>query len=278
MDYYNILGLQRGASQEDIKKAYRSMAMKHHPDRGGDEKKFKEISQAYDILSNPEKKRMVDSGIDPNAQQHSGFQQGPFEFHFGGMPPGMEDIFGHFGFGNFKRPQRNKTFSINVKISLEEVITGKQVDAEIGLPHGEKKLINISIPAGVADGQNIRYQGMGDNTYKDSPAGDLIVNIFVSHHPKFTRENDNLIYHHKVSVWDALLGSDVELSTLDHKNIKIVIPPGTQPETILSCRGEGLPNVRTKIRGNLLIKITVEIPRLLTGSQIELIKKLKDGL
>lgn len=278
MDYYNILGLNRGASQEEIKKAYRSMAMKHHPDRGGDEKKFKEISHAYDILSNPDKKKMFDMGIDPNAQHHQGFQQGPFEFHFGGMPQGMEDIFNQFGFGGFRRPQRNRSFSVNVKITLEEVLTGKQVDAEIGLPNGEKKLVNISIPPGVSDGQNIRYQGMGDSTYRDSPAGDLIVNIFVASHTRFSRENDNLVFHHRIPVWDALLGTDLEITTIDNKNIKITIPPGTQPETVLSCRGEGLPNIRTKMRGNLLIKISVDIPRMISQSQIDLIKKLKDGI
>jgi DnaJ-class molecular chaperone len=278
MNYYETLGLKRGASPDDIKKAYRSMAMKHHPDRGGDEHKFKEIEEAYRTLSDPDKKNLIDSGIDPNKQQgfSNRWQNGPFEFHFGGQPD-MEDIFQHFGFGfQNRRPMRNKSYNVNIKVTLEDVLSGKDVDAEIGLPNGKKKLINIKIPPGVENGQHIRYQGMGDDSYRDSPAGDLIVNIFVENHNKFSRDNDQLIYNHTISVWDAMLGTKLQLETLDKKNIDIFIPPGTQSETYLSCKGEGLPNVRTKRRGNLLIKITVSIPRVLTDEQKTIIENLKN--
>ena len=123
MDYYATLGLKKGASPEDIKKAYRSLAMKHHPDRGGDEKKFKEIEEAYRTLSDPQKKQMADMGVDPNAQG-GGYNHGPFEFHFNSG--NFEDIFGNFGFGfNQRKPVRNKSFNVNITISLEEVLTGK---------------------------------------------------------------------------------------------------------------------------------------------------------
>lgn len=278
MNYYETLGLKKGASPDDIKKAYRSMAMKHHPDRGGDEHKFKEIEEAYRTLSDPDKKNLIDSGIDPNRQQgfSNRWQNGPFEFHFGGQPD-MEDIFQHFGFGfQNRRSMRNKSYNVNIKVTLEDVLFGKDVDAEIGLPNGKKKLINIKIPPGIENGQNIRYQGMGDDTYRDSPTGDLIVNIFVENHTKFSRDNDQLIYSHTISVWEAMLGTKLQLETLDKKNIDIFIPPGTQSETYLSCKGEGLPNVRTKRRGNLLIKITVSIPRSLTDEQKIIIENLKN--
>ena len=148
MNYYETLGLNRGASSDEIKKAYRSMAMKYHPDRGGDERKFKEIEEAYRTLSDPEKKNLIDSGIDPSRQQRysNSWQNGPFEFHFGGQP-GMEDILHQFGFGfQNKRAMRNKSYNINIRVTLEEVLSGKDVDAEIGLPNGKKKLINIKIP------------------------------------------------------------------------------------------------------------------------------------
>ena len=119
MDYYSTLGLQRGASDADIKKAYRAMAMKHHPDRGGDEKKFKEISQAYEFLSDPQKKQIIDLGGDPNAQGggYRSSQGSPFEFHFG--TDDLHDMFGNFGFGGFgQRPmRRNKSLNINVEIA-----------------------------------------------------------------------------------------------------------------------------------------------------------------
>lgn len=279
MNYYETLGLNRGASSDDIKKAYRSMAMKHHPDRGGDERRFKEVEEAYRTLSDPQKKQMVDSGMDPN-QQHSGSNWhggGPFEFHFN--TGNFDDVFGQFGFGFGGRPRpRNRTFNVNVKITLEEVLIGKEVNAEIGLPNGQKKMVSISVPAGIEHGQQIRYQGMGDHTIKDAPAGDLIVNIVVEAHSRFQRNGDQLIYNHTVSAWDAMLGTSLKLQTLDKKTIDITIPAGTQPETVLSCRNEGLPNVRTRRRGNLLVKISVEIPRQLSTEQISVIQQIKNGL
>lgn len=280
MDYYSTLGLQRGASDDEIKKAYRKLAMKHHPDRGGDQNKFKEISTAYEALSDPDKKRIIDMGGDPNAQPGMGggfYNQGPFEFHFGGGMPGMDDIFSQFGFG--RRPmRRNRSVNINVELSLEEVLKGKDLNAEITIPGGQRKLINISIPAGVDHGQQIRYEGMGDTTLRDVPAGDLIVNLYIRKHPTFIREGDSLIFEHNISVWDAILGTTIDVPTISGKNISVSVPAGTQSNTILSCKGEGLPNMRSKIRGPLLIKINVNIPRNLSANQIHKVQQLRDGV
>lgn len=279
MDYYSTLGINRNASQEEIKKAYRKMAMQHHPDRGGDEKKFKQISEAYEILSDPQKKQMVDMGVDPrNQQQGGGFSQsGPFEFHFG--THNFEDIFGGFGFGGFnhRHAQRNRTISLVVDLTLEDVLHGKNLDAEVSIPGGRKKIINIAIPAGIEEGQQIRYQGMGDNSIPNIPAGDLIVNIRVIPHPTYRREGDNIVLEKFISVWDALLGTKIDISTLDHKSLEITVPAGSQPETVLSCRNEGLPNMRTKIRGNLLVKIKIKIPKITDSNQIDVIRQLKNN-
>jgi curved DNA-binding protein len=275
MDYYSILGVNRNASAEEIKKAYRSKAMKHHPDRGGDEKSFKEISIAYDVLSDPEKRRMFDAGVDPNNQHGPRGGHGPFEYHFG--HGNFDDVFSHFGFNFGHRPQRrNKTLNINVEISLEEVLTGKDLNADVSIPGSPSKTINISIPPGIEHGQQIRYQGMGDHSIPNLQPGDLIVNIFVKNHPVFRREGDSIVQEKTISVWDAILGSNVVIETLDKKNFDITIPPGTQPESMLSCRGEGLPNVRTKIRGNLLIKIKVDIPKNLSQIEIQKIKEVQN--
>ena len=274
MNYYNTLGVGQNASDDEIKVAYRKMAMKHHPDRGGDEKKFKEIEEAYRTLSDPEKRRMIDMGVDPNstAGQQGGFSQGPFEFHFGS--DNFNDIFGAFGFG---RPQRrNKSLSVMIAINLEDVLNGKDVNAEIGLPTGKKKLVNINIPPGVEDGQQIKYKGMGDHSMPDLPPGDLIVNIRINPHPVFQRENDMLLVKKTISVWDAILGTNLTINTIDKKTLNILVPPGTQPDTMLSCKGEGMVNVRTRQRGNLLIKILVEIPRTLNQNSIDIVKDLKN--
>jgi DnaJ-class molecular chaperone len=277
MDYYGTLGLKRGASDAEIKKAYRSLAMKHHPDRGGDEKKFKDISVAYETLTNPEKKRIIDMGGDPNAHpgMGGGFgQNGPFEFHFNSR--NFDDIFG-FGFG--RQPMRkNKSLSINVQITLEDVLTGKDLSAEVGIPGGKSKMINIHIPQGIDHGQQIRYEGMGDHSMPDISPGDLIVNVFIQPHQTFRREGNSLIFEKEISVWDAILGTNLEIKTLDKKTLNITIPQGTQPETMLSCRGEGLPHMRTKQRGNLLIKIKIAVPKNLTAEQKQLIENIKNAV
>jgi DnaJ-class molecular chaperone len=283
MDYYSTLGLQRGATDADIKKAYRSMAMKHHPDRGGDEKKFKEISQAYEFLTDPQKKQMIDAGMDPNRQQQGGgfYHQGggsPFEFHFGGAP-GMDDLFGQaFGFGFRNQMRKNRTLNVNVELTLNDIIAGKELNAELNVPGGQSKIVNISIPPGVQHGQQIRYQGMGDQTMRDVPAGDLIVNVYVKAHPEFYREEDDIVTEKRVDVWQAMLGSAITISTVDGKNLTINIPHGTQPDTVLSCKGEGIPNMRTRVRGNLLVRIKVDIPKNLSKSQLQKIQEIRDGV
>lgn len=274
MNYYNTLGIKQSASDDEIKTAYRKMAMKHHPDRGGDEKKFKEIEEAYRTLSDPEKRRMVDMGVDPNstAGHHGGFNQGPFEFHFGS--DNFQDIFNSFGFG---RPQRrNKSLSVMVSINLEDVLTGKDINAEISTPGGKKKLVNINVPPGVEDGQQIKYKGMGDHSMPDVPPGDLIVNIRVNIHPVFQREGDMLMIKKTISAWDAILGTTLTINTIDKKTLNISVPAGTQPDTMLSCKGEGMTNIRTRQRGNLLIKILIDIPRNLNQESLKLVRELKN--
>ena len=279
MDYYATLGLNKGASDEEIKKAYRKLAMKHHPDRGGDEKKFKEVSIAYETLSNPEKKQIVDMGGDPNAQ-HGGFQnQGPFEFHFG--TGDLNDIFQNFGFGGGfgqfgqRQRQRNRNVSVNVEITLEDVLNGKEFNAEINIPGGKTKTVNIKIPPGVEHGKQIAYRGMGDDSIPGIPAGDLILGIFVREHPVFSRNGPQLVCEKIVSVWDAMLGTEIKVDSLGGKQFSVNVPSGTQPGTVLSCKGEGLPLINTNRRGDLLIKIKVEIPKGLSDTQKQLIETIK---
>jgi curved DNA-binding protein len=272
MDYYNTLGIPKSASEADIKTAYRKMAMKHHPDRGGDEKKFKEVTEAYETLSDPQKKQMFDMGVDPNAQ-HTSYRQGsPFEFHFN--TGNFEDVFSNFGFGG--RPARkNKTLNVNIEVALEDILKGRVIDAEIGIPNGNKRLVNIEVPPGIESGQQIRYRGMGEHTLKDVAPGDLIVNILVKQHSVFQRQGDMLMIKKFISPWDAILGSEITIETIDKKTLTIGIPAGTQPDTVLSCRGEGLPNMRTKVRGNLLIKIQIEIPKNLNSEQKDVVEQTK---
>jgi curved DNA-binding protein len=262
-DYYKTLGINKTASSEDIKKAYRSLAMKYHPDRGGDEKKFQEIQEAYAHLSDPQKRAEHDN---------------PGQFA-GGINEDVFDNFFRTPFGfNFRAGPRNPNVQVTVDITLEDAFKGKAIDAEIGLSNGKTKLVSIEIPSGVESGMQIKYRGIGEQLHPSIPPGDLIVNVRIIKHHVWNRDGDNLIYEKTISVWDAITGSDIDLTTIDGKQIKISIPSGTQPETFLSCKGEGMPNMRSKHRGNLLIKIKIAIPKNLSDQQLKKIKGLKDEL
>jgi DnaJ-class molecular chaperone len=195
------------------------------------------------------------------------------------MPTGMDDIFGSFGFGQgFARQRKNKNISVNVEITLKDVLTGKDIDAEITLPGGQKKMINISVPPGIEHGQQIKYEGMGETSISNMRPGDLIVNIVLRNDTEFSREGSSLILDKKISAWEAMLGTSIDVKTLDNKVLNISIPAGTQPETVLRITGEGLPNMRNRVRGNLLLRIKVEIPRNINQTQRDIIEKLKNGI
>jgi DnaJ-class molecular chaperone len=189
----------------------------------------------------------------------------------------MDDIFESFGFGG-RRPARNKSFNINVNIELEDILTGKEINAEVGIPGGKKNYITIEIPPGIHHGQQIRYSGMGDNSISNAKPGDLLVNVLIRNHRRFKRDGDNLVVDYPIRVWDAILGTSLEIITLDGKKLNITVPPGTQPETVLSCKGEGLPNMRSKQRGNLYVRIKVSIPRELTEQQKQLLYRIQNGI
>ena len=279
MDYYATLGLSKGASDEDIKKAYRRLAMKHHPDRGGDEKKFKDIAAAYEALSNPEKKRIIDMGGDPNAQPGaSGFRgANPFEFRFGSDD--LDDFINRFGFGGFsQQPKKhNRSVRVNIELTFEDILTGKEVNAEINIPGGKTKTVNINIPPGVEHGQHIVYRGMGDDSIVGVPPGDLILGIIVREHPVFSRSGPQLVCEKTVSVWEAMLGAKIIVNSLSGKQLTVNVPAGTQPNTVLSCKGEGLPIMNTNQKGDLLIKLRVSVPTNLTDTQRQLIETIKEN-
>lgn len=270
MDYYQILGINREASQDEIKKAYRSLAMRHHPDRGGDANKFKEIEEAYRTLGDEQKRAEYDN---PQPQFH--FHSGPF----GG---GFEDIFSQFGFGpNFgpgfrsHRIQKNKNLNIKVEVTLKEVINGKEVIGSIQLPSGREQTVHLHIPPGVSNGDNIRFSGLGDDSIQGIPRGDIIVQIFEIPDHNFIRNGSNIIMIHTLSVFDAILGKKLRVMTPEDKELEISIPSGIQPNQIIKCSGHGLPRGNSRSRGDLHIQFNVEIPKDIKEEDIEIVKKLQ---
>ena len=273
MDHYQTLGVDRNASQDEIKKAYRKLASQHHPDKGGDTKKFQDIQTAYSILSDPEQKAQYDN---PSPQ---GFP-GSFHFQQGGMPNGFEDIlsqmFSGGPFGNsftHTRVQKNRLLNIHTSITLEEAFYGKDLIATIGLPSGREQLVEVKIPAGVHDGVALRLAQMGDDSIQGVPRGDIHLTINVAPHAKFQRQGDDLISSVEISCIDAMIGSTIQIDTIDSKTLELAINPGTQHGQLMAAAGYGMPKMSdNRFKGRMLVSINVVVPNNLTDAQKQLLK------
>lgn len=267
-DHYSTLGVQRGASAEDIKKAYRKMASQHHPDKGGDTQKFQQIEEAYRTLS------------DDNARSQYDNPQPQYQDPFGGHNP-FEDIFRHFGqqhpfadmFGGRGRPVRNRTVNVQTNISLEDAYYGKELLANITLPNGKDQMINVKIPAGIQNGTTLRLSGLGEDTIPGVPRGDIHFTVVINEHSTFRRDGDDLITELTIPIWYAILGEKVMIKTIDNRDLELTIPPGTQFDQIMSVQGAGMPNMNdNRFKGRMLIKLKMSIPTNLTDKQKSLIK------
>lgn len=277
-DPYQILGVNKDASQEEIKSAYRKLAKKYHPDLGGDPEKFKEINEANDVLSDPNKKAQYDMG-GFNQQFHPGanaYRSGT-HFHF-------EDIFNNEDFMNIfaqaagfpggRRKPRNSNIRIRMTLPLESILQEQSKTVDINIGNGNKQ-VEIKIPAGIHDGAVITYRGMGQNTYSDQQPGDLMVEVSIQQHERFTRMNEDLHSNITVDCFKATLGTSIEFLTIRGKRVKVNIPAGSQNGTILRLPSEGLPSMnRNKFIGNQYLKINVSIPTNLTNEQIDLVKQI----
>ena len=284
-DYYEVLGVNRNASPEEIKRAYRKVALKYHPDKNpGDEtaeEKFKEASNAYDVLSDPEKRKIYD------VRGHAGVHNAGFQGYtnFEDIFTNFGDIFGREVFGNFGDvfgdvfsrenptgfgPQRRGNLRTKLAIPFEESILGAEKRIQVN-----DRTLTIKIPPGIKDGQSLRLAGQGDLT-ASGQRGSLIVKIAVQPHPNFKRENLDLVTQATVPFTTAALGGKVRVPTLKG-DIDLKIPAGTQPEQQLRVRGAGVVD-SSRRKGDLRVHIKIEVPRSLTRKQKELLKQLEKTL
>jgi DnaJ-class molecular chaperone len=271
MDYYNILGVARDASPEQIKKAYRKLAMTHHPDRGGDHTQFANINSAYDTLSNSDKRNAYDHPHQANP--FGGQQQG--QNPFAGTP--FEHHFQH-GFGQQQQTPRNKDITVRAVIDLRDTLTGKSLIVQYQLQTGRTETVTVEIPPGAKHGDTIQYQGLGDEGHPRYPRGNLLVRIQVSKVKNWERENDNLITKKVINVFDLLLGCVIIITTLDNKKLELKIPQGTKPGAKFSIPGYGLPNMQTRHRGVLFVEIAIEIPIITDPAILVKIQQLKNEI
>lgn len=297
-DYYKILGVERNASAEEIKKTFRKLAMKYHPDRNKDnkeaEEKFKEINEAYEVLSDPKKRERYDQlgssysrwqqrGNDPDnfnwnewSTGRAGQQvdMGDFADIFGG---GFSDffsaIFGGMPVGETRRQSRSRaqpmTYQQQVEITLEEAFRGTQRTFQV-----DKRKIEVKIPAGAKTGTKIRVAGGGPAS-SGGQSSDLFLVVRVIPDDRFILDGEDLISEIKIDLYTAILGGSVQVYTFAG-NVNLTIPSGTQPGQKFRLAGRGMPLLKSpKSYGNLYVKIKVEIPKNLTTSQRELFEKLK---
>ena len=262
MDYYSTLGVPRTASQEEIKKAYRKLAMQHHPDRGGDQNKFTEIQEAYNVLSDPDKKAQYD-----NPQQHPG----GFSFNANGFD--LNDLFGQvFGQGvhgnPFQQRPNHQLYRTRVTVSLIDAYNCTDQILKLNTPQGTK-VVNIKLPRGVVTGDQIRY----DNVVE---GGVLIVEFVILSDLRFDRKGNDLYANLPVSILDLIVGTKVEFKTISGKVLEVNIKPGTQPWMQLKINGEGFP-IRNGGYGDQILLLKPFIPDNIHTDIVESIRRNKSN-
>jgi curved DNA-binding protein len=263
MDYYDILGVSKNASEQELKQAYRKLAMETHPDRGGDAAKFSLVNEAYEILKDPVKRQQYDN---PRSQ---------FQFNTGNMNSNLNDIF-----ENVFRQQyvRNRDIKVAITIKLEDVLTGKDIIVDYNLFNGQQTTATIRIHAGVNHGETIRFKGLGDNSNTGIQRGDLIVLIKVTKHPIFERDGRHLRLTQEISILNLILGTKVNIKTLTGNTICVNIPKATNPGTILSIANNGLPEPQSGLTGHLYMTIKGITPSIEDPSIIEQVRKLNNAI
>ncbi|WP_163336662.1 DnaJ C-terminal domain-containing protein [Desulfopila sp. IMCC35008] len=309
MDYYETLGVAKSATSDEIKKAYRKLALKYHPDKNkGDkaaEEKFKKVSEAYAVLSDAEKKKQYDTygstdfhqrysqedifrNFDLNdilkqfgfgmggGQRSSGFMNGmgggqQFNSFFG-QGGGMG---GGCGGGGCHQPEKGQDMTYQITITLDDVLNGSERNISLR-KNGQAQQVSVKVPKGIEKGKKLRLKGKGGASRNGGPAGDLYLKVDIAPHPDFERDGDDLIVTRLINYSEACLGAKVEVETLEKKKFAVKVPSGSVNGSKLRIRGYGLPVGPIGERGDLYVKLAVKVPEELSDDQRELVEKLKD--
>lgn len=292
-DYYKTLGVPRTASADDIKKAFRKLARTHHPDAGGDEAKFKEINEAYEVLGDEKKRALYDQYGTANENQiprgWSGGQGFSVDDIFGGSQGGQgfsgswsdilesirrgEGAFGSNwdfgGFGGSPRPHRGQDMNVTLKVSFDEAFHGVEKRVTVRIPgKPASDTVTVKVPAGAVDGGRLRFKGKGGLSQDGGEPGDLLVTTKIEPHPYYRRDKADVIVDVPVTVAEAALGAAIVVPAPDGTKVRVRIPAGTQDGAVLTIKGKGAPDVKSKGSfGNLKIQVDVKVPKTMNEKQ-----------
>ena len=299
-DYCNILGVEKGATEEEIKKAFRKKAHKLHPDKkDGNEAQFKEVNEAYQILGDETKRKKYDQ-FGSNFDQQGGFGGGAgwedfmhanrgnggqggqsFNFQFGGEQVDLGDIFGSmFGFGNSNRPRKGSDVQVDVEVTLKEAISGLEKDIHffIQTKNGrEERKFSVNIPAGIDSGQSIRVSGKGQPSPNGGPNGDVYMLIHVKPDLRFARQGSDIFTELTINFVQAVLGETIEIETIDGRK-KLIVPPGSTHGQQIRLKGEGMPKLHGRGKGDQYVKILIDIPKRPNRKMKNVLKELEELL
>lgn len=301
--YYDILGVKRDASDDEIKRAFRKLAAKYHPDAGGDEQKFKEVSEAYTTLSDPQKRREYDQLLMFGGMPGGGFGGaggrggytyttnvgGDWSDFFNNVRGGDAGGFGGFDFSSIfggaggaraaNRPTKGSDLTMSVDVSAEEAFRGATRKATYRVPStGEEQTLTIKIPAGAVDGGKLRYRGRGEYGTNGGERGDLVVTTNVAEHPVFKRDGADVRMELPLSMYEAALGATVDVPTPDGTEVRLKVPAGTQDGKTFRFRDLGAPNVKRKgSRGALFVTARVKVPTMLSKKERDALAALRDA-
>ena len=299
-DYYKTLGVPRTASTDEIKKAFRKLARKYHPDAGGSEAKFKEINEAYEVLSDDKKRKLYD--------QYGTANENQIPRGWGGGSVNVDDIFGGAGgsggfgswsdilesirrgegafgtewdFGDFggqgsrrTRAQKGKDMNVTLNVTFDEAFRGTEKRVTVRIPgKSTSETLTVKVPAGAVDGGRLRFRGKGGPGQGGGEAGDLLITTKIEPHPYFTRDGANVVVDVPVTVAEAALGASVVVPAPDGTKVRVKIPAGTQTGAKLTVRGKGAPRVKGSGTGDLVIKVDVRVPKTMNEEQRKAMEK-----